>query len=591
MAIAEPDVSKKSSHLLRRLLRDYVSRHKGKIFFAILCMMATAAATAANAYIMQPVMDDIFINRDAAMLTIIPLVVVAIAVVNGTASYAQTVLMKFVGQRVIADMQMDLFAHLMRADLGTFHDQASGRLISRFTNDINMMRHSISSVLTGVAKELLTMVFLIGVMFYQSVELSLMALLGFPLAIFPIARLGRRMRKISDGTQSELGEFTAQLDESFQGARVVKAYSREGFEQDRARSAIERLFTLYFKAARVQAAAAPMMETLGGVAIAVVIWYGGYQIVNGTTTGGAFMSFITAMLMAYKPVKSIASLNTHLQEGLAAANRFFHIIDIEPVIKDAPEAKPLALERGVLKLDNISFHYDEGEAGVDDITIDISAGTTAALVGASGSGKSTLINLILRFYDVERGNIYIDGQDIRDVTLSSLRESIALVSQEVVLFDDTVRANIIYGRLDASDDDIMDAAKRADAHEFIMQLPDGYDTMIGPHGVKLSGGQRQRLSIARAMLKNAPILLLDEATSALDSQSERSVQHALENLMEQRTTLVIAHRLSTIQHANVIYVLDQGRVVESGTHDALLKQAGRYHQLHSMQFAPIAESA
>lgn len=573
-----------SAVLMRRLLRDYVLRHRPRLILAIFCMMVAAACTAAYAWLMQPALDEIFINKDRDKLMLIPMAIIAIAFVNGVASFGQTILMRYIGQRVIADMQLDLFAHLMRADLGTFHDQASGRLISRFTNDIQMMRHSISNVLTGLARETLTMIFLVGVMFYQSWELSLLALVGFPLAIFPIARLGRRMRKLSDGTQSELGEFTAQLDESFQGVRVVKAYGREEFELGRARGAIERLFTLYFKAARVQAAASPMMETLGGVAIALVIGYGGYHVIEGQTTPGAFFAFITAMLMAYKPIKSLASLNTYLQEGMAAASRFFQVIDIEPVIRDAPGATPLTVSNGHITLDQVSFHYDEN-AGVSDINLSIPAGSTAALVGGSGSGKSTLINLILRFYDVEKGSITIDGQDIRDVTLNSLRSQIALVSQEIVLFDDTVRANIAYGRLDASEDELIEAAKRADAYRFIEQLPNGFDTLIGPHGVKLSGGQRQRLSIARAMLKNAPILLLDEATSSLDSESEHSVQQALDALMKHRTTLVIAHRLSTIRHADIIYVLEAGQIIESGSHDRLITQEGRYHQLYQMQFA------
>ena len=571
--------------LLRRLLREYVLRHRSRLMLAVLCMVMAAAATAGNAWVMQPALDEIFMQKDATMLTIIPLIVMALAVVSAIAIYGQNVLMRYIGQRVIADMQLDLFSHLIRADLGMFHDQASARLISRFTNDINMMRHSISNVMTGIAKESLTAVFLVGVMIYQSWELSLMALVGFPLAIFPIARLGRRMRKISDGTQAQLGEFTAQLDESFQGVRVVKAYGREEFELSRARSAIEKLFKLYYKAARIQTAAGPLMEMLGGIAIAMVIWYGGYKVINGVTTPGAFFSFITAMLMAYKPMKSMASLNTHLQEGLAAANRFFSLIDVQPTIQDAPNAQALQISKGQIVLDKVHFAYDAAHPAIRDISLQIPPGATVALVGASGSGKSTLMNLILRFYDVSSGSIQIDNQDIRSVTLASLREQIALVSQEVVLFDDTVRANIAYGRLDATDDEIMQAARQAAAHDFISQMPQGYDTIIGPHGVKLSGGQRQRLSIARAMLKNAPILLLDEATSALDSESEHSVQQALEQLMRQRTTLVIAHRLSTVQHASIIYVLEEGRVVESGDHASLLAAGGRYHQLYSMQFS------
>jgi subfamily B ATP-binding cassette protein MsbA len=440
-------------------------------------------------------------------------------------------------------------------------------------------------VITGLAKETLSMFFLIGVMIYQSWELALMALVGFPLAIFPIARLGRRMRKLSDGTQHELGELTAQLDESFQGVRIVKAYGTEAFEEERARSRVESLFRLYFKAARIQAAASPMMEMIGGIAIAVVVWYGGWQVIDGRTTPGAFFSFIAAMLMAYKPVKSMASLNTHLQEGLAAAKRFFAMLDEKPRVKDAADAKTFTLTQGRVELEHVGFRYGEDGGGVSDVTLVLEPGQTVALVGASGSGKSTLINLILRFYDVSDGAIKIDGQDIRDVTQHSLRSQMALVSQDVVLFDDTVAANIAYGRPELTREAVMEAAKKADAHAFISDLPQGYDTMIGPHGVRLSGGQRQRLSIARAILRDAPLLLLDEATSALDTQSERSVQEALNHLMEGRTTLVIAHRLSTIVHADMIYVMDKGRVVEQGNHDELLRWEGAYARLYQMQFA------
>lgn len=580
-----PSAMPSTPYLLRRLCNDYVLHHKKKILLAVGCMIIAGATTAANAYILQPVMDEIFINKNQTMLQWIPVIVITIALAGGLASYGQNVFMKYVGQRVIADMQMDLFSHLMRADLDTFHDQSSGRLISRFTNDIHMIRHSVAHVLTGVAKEFITMIFLVAVMFYQSWELSLIALVGFPLAIFPIQRLGRRMRKLSDHTQRDLGDFTSQLDESFQGARIVKAYGCEEFECSRARHTIERLFELYFKSARIQSAASPMMETIGGFAIAVVIWYGGHQVISGETTGGAFLSFIAAILMAYKPVKSLASFNTHLQEGLAATSRYYDIMAITPHVRDKPEARPLQLTEGAISMHQVCFQYKQCDAGVFDVTMEVPAGKTVALVGASGSGKSTLLNLILRFYDVQSGSITIDGQDIRDVTLHSLRDHIGLVSQEVVLFDDTVAANIAYGLPEATREDIEQAAKRADAHGFISNLSKGYDTMIGPHGVKLSGGQRQRLSIARAVLRDAPILLLDEATSALDTQSERAVQKALNALMQQRTTLVIAHRLSTIKHADLIYVLDNGRVVESGTHDDLIQLQGYYATLHNLQFA------
>lgn len=581
----------KSLPLLKRLGRDYLSQHKGKLAFAVLCMIVAAAMTGANAWIMEPVIDGIFLNENRNMLIIIPVAIIAIALVKAVSMYGQSVLLNFIGQRIISDMQMQLFAHLMTSDIGTFHEESTGRLISRFTNDIMMMRNAVSNIITGLVRELLSMIFLIGVMIYQSWQLSVIALLIFPIAIWPAMRLGRRMRKLSRNTQNRLGEFTSQLDEAFGGVRMVKAYNREQYETERANSIIEKLFTLYYKATRVQAASSPIMEMLGGFAIAGIIYYGGMQVVNGDTTPGGFTSFIVAMLMAYKPLKSLSNLNTSLQNGLAAAERYFAAIDTQPSIRNAPDARTLSVSNAALRFEDVSFHYTEDSAGVKHIDINVPAGQTVALVGASGSGKSTLINLLLRFYDVQEGRITVDGNDIREVTLESLRQHMALVSQEIVLFDDTVRANIAYGREGASEEDIIEAAKNAAAHEFIMAMPQGYDTIIGADGVKLSGGQRQRLAIARAMLKNAPILLLDEATSALDTTSERQVQEALTRLMENRTTLVIAHRLSTIQQADVIYVLDKGKVAEAGTHEELLAKGGFYAALYHDQFEQAQASA
>jgi subfamily B ATP-binding cassette protein MsbA len=519
------------------------------------------------------------------MLFYVPIAVFAIGAISAIASYGQTVIMRNVGQRIIADMQIDLFSHLMHSDLAVFHDQASGRLISRFTNDIMLMRNAVSTVLTGIAKDFFTMLFLVVLMFYQSLQLALIAFVVFPVAVLPVIRLGRRMRKISDSTQQQLGGFAAQLDETFHGVRMVKAYGREEYEITRARNIIERLYTLYFKGSRVQAAASPIMELLTGAAIASVIWYGGYNVIHGATTPGAFFSFVAAMIMAYKPAKTLVTLNNSLQEGMAAASRLFAVLDMQPAISDASGAKTLKVKGGAVRFENASFNYLPDVPAIKDITLDIPSGKTVALVGESGSGKSTMVNLLLRFYDLNRGMITVDNQDIRDVTLASLRGAMALVSQEIVLFDDTVRANIAYGRLDASEEEIVAAAKMAAADDFIRELPGGYDTVIGPHGVKLSGGQRQRLAIARAVVKNAPILLLDEATSSLDNTSERIVQEALEKLMKNRTTLVVAHRLTTIRNADIIYVLDHGRIVESGTHASLLEKNGLYHGLYAQKEA------
>ncbi len=572
-----------TSVILKRLLRQHIWHYRGKLALAVVCMVVGAAMTASNAYMMRPVLDRVFIEKNQAALLWVPLIVLAIALINAVAGFGQSLFMRYVGQRILADMQVMLFSHLMRCDLGLFHAQASGRLISRFTNDIQMMRQGITQGLVTITRESLSMVFLVGVMLYQSWQLTLIAALVFPTAIWPVMRLSKRMRKIADHTQDRLGEFTARLDEIFQGARTVKAYGREAFEEKRAHSFIEGLFTLYFKAARIQAASSPMMEALSGISIAAVIWYGGREVLSGATTPGAFFSFITAFIMAYRPVKAMAGMNTNVQEGLSAANRLFDALDTQPLVYDAHDAPALAISQGRVEFRNARFHYGPDAGGIEDITLTAEPGQKVALVGHSGGGKSTLFNLLLRFYDVEGGAICIDGQDIRQVTLGSLREAMAFVSQETVLFDDTVRANIAYGRLDASDDDIYAAAQAAAAEEFILRLPQGYDTMIGPHGVRLSGGQRQRLAIARAMLRNAPILLLDEATSALDNTSERLVQDALTRLMKGRTTLMIAHRLSTIVNADVIYVIEQGRVVESGTHSTLLAQGGAYHRLYAEQ--------
>lgn len=568
-----------SKALIARLYRDYISRYKRRIILAIGCMILAGMATAANAYMMKPVLDDIFINRDHSKLYIIPAIIILIFAIGSGANYLHTLYMRYVGSKIIADMQMALFAHLLGSDLKLFHDQASGRLISRFTNDIQMMRNAVSTTLTAIAKEFITMLCLIGVMFYQSIELTLMAAIAFPLAIYPLIRFGKRTRKISAATQNELGEFTAQLDDIFQGVKTVKSYNRETFEVERANATITRLFELYFKASRIQAISSPVMELISGIVIASVVAYGGWQVIYQGMSPGAFFSFIAAFIMAYRPMKTLTGLNNVMQEGLAAANRLFDVLDTPPLIKDATTALALTYHQGDIRFDGVSFRYGENAGGVKNINIHIPPGKKVALVGESGGGKSTLMNLLMRFYDPEDGRIFIDGQDIKTVTQSSLRALLAYVPQEAMLFDDTIAANIGYGRLGATQAEIEEVAKLAAAHEFIAALPQGYQTMIGPHGVKLSGGQRQRIAIARAMLKNAPILLLDEATSALDNESERLVQQALNTLMQNRTTLMIAHRLTTIRHADQIYVLEAGRVVEHGSHAELVATKGAYFAL------------
>ncbi|KKJ77790.1 ABC transporter permease [Kiloniella litopenaei] len=576
--------------LIKRLFRDYVSGQLVKIAFSLVAMAFVAGSTVMLAKQMEPIINDIFLKREEELLLPIALGVVGIFFVKGAATYAQSMLMQHVGLEIIATIQEQLFKKLMRADLAYFHEESPGNLVSRFMNDANMLKGVVSNTLTSIGKDTLTAVGLIGMMFYQDWLLASIAFAAFPTAILPIAKTGRRIRKVSTNTQESMGLLTTRLDEAFQGIRHVKAYNMENHETKRVSETILTVLRLNLKAARTSSILSPIMETLGGIAIAIVILYGGNEVIQGTKDPGSFFAFITALLLAYEPIKKLSKLNANMQTGLAAAHRVYSILDSEPSIKDVAEDKELKITKGDVVFDNVYFNYDENTPALEAINLTAKAGKTVALVGASGAGKTSILNLIPRFYDVTKGKITFDGQDIRDVSLRSLRQATALVSQEIQLFDDTVRANIAYGKPDASDEEIIAAAKNAHAHDFILSLPDGYDTQVGPRGSRLSGGQRQRVAIARAMVKNAPVLLLDEATSALDTESERHVQTALNTLMKGRTTFVIAHRLSTVIDADMIYVMDKGKIIEEGTHSQLLEKSGTYAKLYALQFAEEAQT-
>lgn len=577
---------------MNRLWRECIRGYVGKLILAVVFMAIMAVATSLSAWLMKPVVNEIFIAKDRDMLWIIGGAILATFVTKGLSQYVQATLMAHVGQSIVADMQKRLYRHLTDLDIGFFHNNATGTLVSRFTVDVGAMRVAVSHAITVFGKDLLSLIGLVSVMFIQDWELAIIAFTVFPIAIIPIAKIGRRMRKVTVNVQVEMGQFMTALEQTFQGIRVVKSYGMEDYERGRIGVLIDSLYRLYFKSMRTRALSGPIMETLGGVAITSVIIYGGHRVIENQTDPGGFFSFIMALLLAYEPLKRLANLNTTVQEGLAGAQRTFEALDHVNPITEREGAIDLDIQSGEVEFKDVFFSYpkaddikgDQGEA-LKNISLKIGAGQTVALVGASGAGKSTIMNLLPRFYDIQSGSISVDGQNIADVTFKSLRASMALVSQEIMLFDDTVRNNIGYGKLDASEDDIKAAAKHAAAHDFILQLPDGYDTMVGEHGVRLSGGQRQRLAIARAMLKNSPILLLDEATSALDTESERHVQSALNELMKDRTTLVIAHRLSTVVKADLIYVMDGGRVAEQGTHDELLAHGGIYANLYQLQFA------
>jgi len=567
----------------KRLLA-LIKKNKFRLFLAMACMLVIAVASSATAFLVKPVLDDIFFNKDTTMLKIIPVVVVLIYFLRGLGMYGQDYLMNYVGENVIKDLRNDLYNRIQDLPIAFFHKEQTGVLMSRITNDVNIIKAMVSTAVTGSLKDSFTIVGLTFVIFYRDWKMALFAFVVLPIAFFPVVEFGRRVRRISTGCQEAMADLNSFLHETFAGNKIVKAFGMESYEKKRFFDKTLDLFKLEMKAVIARSLSSPIMEFLGGLGIAFIIWYGGYKVITGSSTAGTFFSFMAAVLMLYDPVKKLSGLNNAVQQGLAAADRVFDIMEMESDIKERKD--PITIKRGPHRVtfENVFFKYDDVMV-LKDINLDVKAGEVLALVGMSGGGKTSLVNLIPRFYDVTRGTIRIDGIDICDVSISSLRDQMGIVTQEPILFNDSIRNNIAYGKRNATDKEIIKAAEAAYAYDFIQNFPNKFDTNIGELGGRLSGGEKQRICIARALLKDAPILILDEATSSLDAEAEMLVQKALENLMKGRTTFVIAHRLSTIDYADRIVVIVNGRVEEEGKQEELISMQGEFFKLYQMQYS------
>jgi subfamily B ATP-binding cassette protein MsbA len=559
-----------------------IKENRFRLFLAMVCMLVMAAATSATAFLVKPVLDDIFLNKDTLMLKIIPLAVILIYLLRGLATYGQDYLMNYVGESIIRRLRDDLYSHIQDLPIAFFHKEKTGVLMSRVTGDVGIVKTMVSTAVTSSLKDCFTIVGLTSVIFYRDWKMALFAFVILPLAFYPIVEFGRRVRRISTGWQEAVGDLNSFLHETFAGNKIVKAFGMEHYEKERFYERTLGLFKLEMKAVIARSLSSPIMEFLGGLGIAFIIWYGGSKVLAGTSTAGTFFSFMAAVLMLYDPIKKLSGLNNAVQQGLAAVDRIFDVMETKSEIKEPKN--PVVLKRGPHRVafENVYFKYED-DMILKAINLDVQAGEILALVGMSGGGKTSLVNLLPRFYDVTEGAILIDGDDIRKASISSLRDQMAIVTQEPILFNDSVRNNIAYGNYRASDEEIQRAAKAAYAYDFIQSFPGKFDTNIGELGARLSGGEKQRICIARALLKDAPILILDEATSSLDAESEMLVQKALENLMQGRTTFVIAHRLSTIDYADRIIVIVNGQVVEEGTQAELIARQGEFFKLYQMQ--------
>ena len=565
---------------IKRIVVVYLFPHKLKIFLALIMMIVSAGATGLHAWLVRPALDEVLIQGNKDLLFLIPIAIIIATLCKGLATYTHSFQMSKVAHSVIASLQSQMFEKLMFLNLKFFNDSKSGNLISRLINDTYFLRMAIVKSVTGVIKDVLVIIFLLANMFYQSWTLTLFAFFSFFLAIWPIRKIGKSIRKITYTIQDEIAVFSNVLGESIRGIRQVKAYNREKFEQEKATKTIHQIKDYFIKSAFISNRLSPLMEFIGSLAIALSIYIGGIFVLNETMTTGQFMSFLVSLLLAYQPVKALGNLNISVQEGLAGAERIFKLLDTSSnfIEKTHEEKKSLVVTEGKIEFKNISFSYDKIKI-LDNIDLVFPAGKKTALVGLSGSGKSTILSILLNLFDNYKGEILIDNQNTKEYSLESLRDNMALVTQETMLFNDTITSNIKYGNLKANNADILNAANLAGVNEFSESLANKLETVVGESGIKVSGGQRQRIAIARAIIKNSPILLLDEATSSLDNLTEKQIQLSINKLMKNKTSIVVAHRLSTIEDADLIYVLENGKITDSGRHNDLLNTSFLYKNL------------
>ena len=580
-------MKKKNSILTKQRRKKIISLilvYKSRFLLAALCMSLVAAANGAMAFLVKPIMDDIFIKQNKEMLLLIPGAIILAFFLKGFCAYGSEYLMKYIGQKIVKFFRDSLYEKITDLPISFIHKEKTGTLMSRITNDVDIVKNMVSTAIINVFRDFFSIIAFLFVIFYRDWQLAIGAFLVLPIAFYPIVLFGRRIRKFSTGTQETMADLNSFLHETLVGSKIIKIFNLQDFEKNRFKEKTERLFYFEMKKAMTRALSSPVMEFLGGFGVAFVIWFGGMRVINGTSTPGTFFSFLTAVMMLYDPVKKISKLNNTVQEGVAATSRIFDVLEVESLIVDKKNPVQLEGDSFNIEFKNVSFAYNEDDApALNNIDLNVAQGEILALVGMSGGGKTSLVNLIPRLYDVTKGSVLIAGKDIKEYSIKSLRDHIAIVTQEPILFNETVRDNIKYGKMDATELEIEKAAKAAYAYDFIQGFSNGFDTVIGELGSRLSGGEKQRICIARALIKNAPILILDEATSALDSEAEMVVQKALANLMKGRTSFVIAHRLSTIGYASRIILLKNGRIKEQGGHDELMALKSEYFKLQTMQ--------